>query len=1111
MSSEPKPTRGELRNAWRILRPFVRHQRRPFLLAFAMLAFEAVTSVAEPVPIGYLIDFLRGDADPLGSLQGRGSTVAVLSVAIVVIAMVNALGDSLAEIYLARGGRMLGYELRVALYSNLQRLSLGYHNQRRTGDVLLRVTSDIEQFEKFVTMSVGDLAGSMLVLTGTLAFLLYRSWQVALVAVLVVPILALISNYFSTRIRTTAKTQRSREADLASAAQEMLTSIGVVQAYGRADYELERFSEHSAATRVAALRAASLEARFSWTVKVFEALATVVIVWLGLWLIDRSAITVGTLVLFVLLIQNMFKPTRKIIKEWSTIGKVLASLERIGDLLDRTPAVADLPGARPAPAFAGRVELEHVTFSYAAEGEGEFAAGDGRPVALDDVSLSVAPGEVLALVGHSGAGKSTIASLIPRLYDPTEGRVLVDGEDIRSYTLDSLRSQVSMVLQETLLFSGTVADNISYGRSDATMDDIVAAAKSANAHEFIEAMPDGYDTVLNERASNLSGGQRQRLAIARAFIRDAPILILDEPTTGLDAESTGLVLNALHTLMRGKATILISHDLNLVRWANRVLVLRAGRVVQAGTHAQLLERPGTYADLLASATGLVDLTTVESGNGHRSSAPAAGSDLEPVGSPVVREELPGLVDALDAGAMTDRFQAALFPDSPWVIERCRPGKATYVPGEHCLVRYELDVRNRDSGSTLHPLLLGRIFPDVAACRRYAGQRLAPLVPRVAGRPEVAALAAPVITLDRLAMAVSAFPIDGDLPTLVDATDELRMLDVFRWVLPEVSRGEVTLRSCEVRLGHYGRQHRCVLRYVLSGARLRSGRPYQRVVYGKVVEPQRARLAGEALQALHRMPGVAAGIEVRLPEWLGYDAELRLGLLSALPGVALVQPLLRARLASEPSAVAEAAALSLEEAVGRCGEVAAALHRSGVPVGPLRQLRHELGWLDEQLATLHAVAPRLAVRLGENRSELGEAAAECDPLPLVPSHGDLTPGQILFDGPRPGLLDFDTVCQAEPALDLGQFAAYLRLIAAKHAGPTGVWVDREAALVDGFLDRYASRAGLSPRADRSLRTRVSVYEQISLLRVALHSFWKLKPRRLELALQLLGQDVDAAAR
>jgi ABC-type multidrug transport system fused ATPase/permease subunit len=1111
-----QPGRGEFRNAARVLRPFVREQRRPFLLALAMLTFEAITAVAEPVPIAYLIDFLRGDVGPLGSLEGRAATVGVLSVAIVLIAMVNALGDSAAEIYLARGGRMLGYRIRVALFSRLQRLSLGFHNQRRTGDVLLRVTSDVEALEKFVTMSVGDLAGSLLVLTGTLAFLLYKSWQVALIALFIVPILALISNFFSRRIRTAARTQRSREADLASSAQEMLTSIGVVQAYGRADYELERFSEHSSASMRAALRAASLEARFSWTVKVFEALATTAIVFLGLWLFDRSAISIGTLVLFVLLIQNMFKPTRKIIKEWGTIGKILASLDRIGDLLDRRPAVADLPGAVPAPSLAGRVEFDHVTFAYGAESDvAAVAVPDGRALALDDVSFHVAPGEVVALVGHSGAGKSTIASLVPRLYDPTEGRVLVDGEDLRSYTLDSVRGQVSMVLQETLLFSGTVADNIAYGRSDASREDVVAAAKSANADEFIDAMPDGYDTVLNERASNLSGGQRQRLAIARAFIRDTPILILDEPTTGLDAESTGLVLNALRTLMRGKATIIISHDLNLVRWANRVLVLRAGRVVQRGTHTELLGQPGVYAELLAQASGLSDPSALSAlgalarsgnGNGHRTDGPPApSSDLDLRDNAKVLEELPGLAAAFDAAAMAERFQGALFPDSPWVIERCRPGKATYVPGSHCIVRYDLDVRHREDGATLHPLLVGRLFPDSASCRRFMSDRVAPLVPGVGGRREVSALSTPVVTFDRLAMAVSAFPIDGDLPTLVGATDELRMLGVFRRLLPDVSHG-VTLRSCEVHLGHYGRQHRCVLRYVISGTRSRDGAPFQRVVYGKVIDPQRARASGEALHALERA-AATDGMDLRVPLWLGYDAELRLGLLSAVPGAALVQPLVRAELSDERSPAAAAAAVTLEQAVTRCAEVAATLHRSGLAVGPLRTLADELAELDEQLGAVAAVAPELAGRLAEGRSELDEAAAECEPLPLVLSHGDYTPGQVLFDGPAPALLDFDTVCRAEPALDLGQFLAYFRLAVAKEAGPEGAPA-LESAMVDTFLDRYATAAGLSPRADRSLRTRVSVYEQVSLLRVAIHSFYKLKPARLELVLRLLGQDVSA---
>jgi hypothetical protein len=566
--------------------------------------------------------------------------------------------------------------------------------------------------------------------------------------------------------------------------------------------------------------------------------------------------------------------------------------------------------------------------------------------------------------------------------------------------------------------------------------------------------------------------------------------------------------------MRGKATIIISHDLNLVRWANRVLVLRAGRVVQRGTHAQLLQQPGVYAELLAQASGLSEPAALPAldvlagngnGNGHRADPrPAPGSDLDLLGNAHVLEELPGLAAAFDAAAMAERFQGAFFPDSPWVIERCRPGKATYVPGSHCIVRFDLDVLHREDGATLHPLLVGRLFPDSASCRRFMSDRLAPLVPGVGGRREVSALSTPVVTFERLAMAVSAFPIDGDLPSLVGATDELRMLGVFRRLLPDASDG-VTLRSCEVHLGHYGRQHRCVLRYVISGTRTADGAPFQRVVYGKVIDSQRARASGEALQALERA-AASDGIDLRVPLWLGYDAELRLGLLSAVPGAALVQPLLRAEVTDERSTAA-AAAVTLEQAVTRCAEVAAALHRSGLTVGPLRTLADELAQLDEQLEAVARVAPELAARLAESRGELDEAAAECEALPLVLSHGDFTPGQVLFDGQAAALVDFDTVCRAEPALDLGQFLAYFRLAVAKEAGSEGA-PGLESAMVDAFLDRYATAAGLSPRADRSLRTRVSVYEQISLLRIALHSFYKLKPARLELVLRLLGQDVDA---
>ena len=592
-----------------VLYRFTAGHRRWFVAAFLMLVVEAFASVLRVYPIGYLIDFLEGKRPPLwfpwiASPQYR--TIALLTTAIIVFAALDSLGDSLAEIFLARGGRSLGYAMRVMLYSHLQRLSLAFHNRQRTGDVVRRVTSDVEQVEAFIIASLSDIAGSVLLLIGTLAFLLFHSWEIMVLAVLVVPVLSLVANYFYRRITATARLQRAREADLASAAHEMLTAVPVVKTFGRSDYEEQRFAEDSRKAMAAALDSAGLEARFSWIFHLFEALSISAVVWLGMWLVDRGALSVGTLVLFVILIQNMFKPTRKLIKQWAAIGKVRASVERVAEVLARSPSVHDMPGAVEAPAFRGEVEFRHVSFTYQPDPEDAASATpadlQARP-ALDDVSFRVRPGEVVALVGPSGAGKSTIAQLVPRLYDPQAGEVRIDGHDIRDFTLDSLRRQISLELQETILFRGSVAHNIGYGRDGATREEIVAAAVRANAHEFIARMPDGYDTELSERATNLSGGQRQRIAIARALVRGAPILILDEPTTGLDAESAHLVLQGLHELMKGRTTIIITHVPHLIQRADRIVVIREGRVEQTGSHAELLRAGGLYASLHARLLG----------------------------------------------------------------------------------------------------------------------------------------------------------------------------------------------------------------------------------------------------------------------------------------------------------------------------------------------------------------------------------------------------------------------------------------------------------------------------------------------------------------------------
>ncbi|MCV2491801.1 ABC transporter ATP-binding protein/permease [Geodermatophilus sp. YIM 151500] len=597
-SAPPRVGLSDYRRGLALLRRF-HGGRRPFVLGALLLLVEAGAAVLEPIPIAYLIDYLQGSSPALRDLgwpdlglSDRTGTLLLLVLGIVLLAAVNSAADSLAEVSLARGGRVLGYNVRVALYSQLQRLSLAYHDKRRTGDVLTRVTGDVLVVEDFVVKSLSNLVGSFLVLIGTVVVLLWREWTVALIAVVVIPTLAFVSDYFSRRIKAVSKTQRAREGELASTTQEMLTSIRLVQSYGRGGVDLRRFSEQTDQSMRAAVGVSRVQATFSFVIALLEALAISAIVWIGVLLVDRDAISVGTLVFFILVLQNMFKPSRKIVSEWYKIGKVLASVDRIDDLLQLEPAVVDAPDARPAPAFTGQLAFRDVTFAYHAE------PGDDAPPVLRDVSFEIRPGEIVALVGRSGAGKSTIAQLVPRLYDPDAGAVLADGADLRGFTLESLRSQVSLVLQDTVLLSGSIAENIGYGVDGATPGEIEDAARCANAHDFIESLPDGYGTEIGERGATLSGGQRQRIAIARAFIRRAPVLVLDEPTTGLDADSTRLVVGALRTLMHGTTTIIISHDPDLVRCANRVLVVDGGGIVEEGTPAELQHAGGLYADLM---------------------------------------------------------------------------------------------------------------------------------------------------------------------------------------------------------------------------------------------------------------------------------------------------------------------------------------------------------------------------------------------------------------------------------------------------------------------------------------------------------------------------------
>jgi len=1100
------------RGVTRFLFRFREGHRRWFVLTLVMLVVEAVASVFKAYPIGYLVDYLKGNRPDLwfpwiASPQIR--TTALLTSAIIGLAALDSLGDSLAEIFLARGGRRLGYNMRVTLYSHLQSLSLAFHHRRRTGDMLRRVTGDVEQVEQFIVKSLSDIAGSILLLIGTLTFLVFHSWQVAVLALVMVPVLSLVSNYFSQRITATARRQRAREGDLASAAQEMLPSVPVVQTFGQSRYEQERFEEDSHKAMAAALDSVGLEARFSWVVGVLEAVSISAVVWVGIWLVARHAFSVGTLVLFIMLIQNMFRPTRKLIKQWTMIGKVRASVERVAEVFARRPSVHDLPAAKEAPSFRGALEFRHVSFAYRPDPEDRSSEAPhdspSGPV-LDDVSFRVRPGEVVALVGPSGAGKSTIAQLVPRLYDPDAGEVRIDGSDIRSFTLDSLRRQVSLVLQDTILFRGTVAHNIGYGRAGATRDEIVAAAVRANAHEFIERMPDGYDTELSERATNLSGGQRQRIAIARALVRNAPILILDEPTTGLDAVSSRVVVQALRRLMKGKTTIIISHDLGLIRAADRIMVIRQGRIEQTGRHEELLREGGLYASLYSTRLGEPGRQNATSGSA--ATAPIV-ADRDLCRSPALRAELPGLEDAFDERVMRGYLHATLFEDGRRVvIERCERAQAMYAPGEGCVVRYRIEARDRSSGSVAPALAIAHLFADPRSARSYLQSRLAPLAGAMRGRPEVAPFATPVAMLEPLSMTVSLFPIDGELPTLVGVTDPAAMLDILCNTLPDARAGRFTPTRCHVELGHYGRQHRCVLRYTVHGTRRAGEEAAPITVYGKVAADHRGALTAAVVPELRERILRGQDPAFTVPQSFGFIEPLQLTLLEAIPGRPWISALLKDGAGSGPGSNG---APTLARSIDTAARIAAVLHSSGIALGPSRGFDDELAELGHALAAMQRVSSGLAAEF-DGWLEALHARAASDPGEPGLSHGDFTHSQLIFSGERCGLVDFDTVCRAEPALDLGQFLAYLRM-GTRKAGVSASADGREATerLCRRFLDTYMIECGHGPGERDALRARVHLYEVVSLLRLAFHSWQKFKAARLELAMDLIRERLPSVGR
>src|SRR5437868_1753705 len=575
----------------RLLRPYWRQ----LAVAFVAILAESATDLLEPWPLKVVFDYVFGSkqmpgwmADILNRTVGL-DRIAVLNfaaIAVILIAAVSAV-STYAEKYLTTSvGQRVMHDLRLTLYNHIQRLSLSFFAEQKTGDLIVRMTSDIDAVQDFVSSALLGILVNVLTLLGMLGVMFYLDWRFTLISLAVAPALFILVYSFTRRIKNNARLVKKKEGEIASVVQESLSAVRLIKAFAREDFESRRLDEKSLESVETALLARSVKAKLTPLVEVTVALGTCLVLWYGARLVLAGEISAGALIVFILYLGKMYKPMRDLSKMTDTVSKASVGFERIREVLDTESQVRDLPGARRAPPFRGRIQFEGVSFAYNRE----------QPV-LKDIDLVVEPGEFVALVGPTGSGKSTLISLIPRFYDPTEGRVGIDGVDIRSFTLRSLRDQISYVLQETYLFRATARANIAYGKPSASRSEIIRAAKLANAHEFIARLPEGYDTVIGERGETLSGGQRQRITIARAVIRDTPVLLLDEPSSGLDAESEELVFEALSRLMEGKTSIVIAHRLATVMRAQRIYAVEGGSIVESGTHDELLARGGLYSRL----------------------------------------------------------------------------------------------------------------------------------------------------------------------------------------------------------------------------------------------------------------------------------------------------------------------------------------------------------------------------------------------------------------------------------------------------------------------------------------------------------------------------------
>jgi ABC-type multidrug transport system fused ATPase/permease subunit len=579
----------------RLIRELLRPYRWSLTVILAAMLLQMAMSLAAPWPLKVILDNVVGSQPAPGWIagllpvlggEGKIHIAEAAGIVTVLIAAVSGIAFYVANYFTESLGQWVANDLRVRIFHRLQLFSLGFFDRNRVGAILSTIMTDVQTVQSFASVSTLNMITDTFTIAGMVAVMFWLRWDFALIALVVTPFLAIFVLRVNTAIKTATREVRRRQSDMLATLQQGLEGIEVVQAFDRQELEEHQLVQASKETVTAWLKARRVSSLLSPVVNLAVAACTGLVLWRGSTLILAGTITVGTLTVFLSYLAKFFQPVRELAVMTNSIAQVSVAFERIRAILEADYVVPERPNAIDPPQLRGEIVFEHVAFGYDAD----------VPV-LRDVSFTIKPGQLVGVVGPTGSGKSTVVSLVPRFRDTDSGTIKIDGVDICNYKLHPLRRQIGFVLQDTVLFRGSVRDNIAFGRPEATEDEIVAAAKLANADEFITRMPDGYDSPIGERGLTLSGGQRQRIGIARAFIRDSPILILDEPTAALDAESEELVIEGLERLMQGRTVIIIAHRLSTLRDADRIIVIKDGVVAEDGTHEELMTLDGVYAHL----------------------------------------------------------------------------------------------------------------------------------------------------------------------------------------------------------------------------------------------------------------------------------------------------------------------------------------------------------------------------------------------------------------------------------------------------------------------------------------------------------------------------------